>query len=121
VFYTGDLFRTDAEGYLYFVGRKDDMIKSRGEKVSPKEIENALYELPSIREAAVIGVPHPLLGMALKAVIVLAEGAEASEREVIAHCARRLEEHLVPQLVEFRDSLPKTESGKIRRRELEGR
>ncbi len=121
VFYTGDHFRTDDEGYLYYVGRKDDMIKSRGEKVSPKEIENALYALPSIREAAVVGVPHPLFGTAIKAVLVLADGAVASDREVIAHCAAHLEEHLVPQIVEFRDELPKTESGKIRRRELEGR
>ena len=56
VLYTGDLFRTDEEGFLYFVGRKDDIIKTRGEKVSPKEVENVLYALPGIREAAVVGV-----------------------------------------------------------------
>jgi hypothetical protein len=72
VLYTGDLFRADQDGYLYFVGRKDDIIKSRGEKVSPKEIENVLYELAGVREAAVVGVPDPLLGMAIKAVLALA-------------------------------------------------
>src|SRR5437868_9336353 len=73
VLHTGDLFRADAEGYLYFVGRKDDIIKTRGEKVSPKEVENVLYELPGVREAAVIGVPDPILGMAIKACIVQSE------------------------------------------------
>ena len=63
--YTGDLFRMDEEGYFYFVGRKDDIIKSRGEKVAPREIENVLYMLPDIREAAVIGVPDKILGEAL--------------------------------------------------------
>ena len=62
VLYTGDLFRADEEGYLYFVGRKDDIIKTRGEKVAPKEVENVLYALPGVREAAVIGVPDPILG-----------------------------------------------------------
>ena len=71
VLYTGDLFRTDAEGFLYFVGRKDDIIKTRGEKVSPKEVENVLYALPGIREAVVVGVPDPILGLAIKAVVAL--------------------------------------------------
>ena len=71
VLHTGDLFRTDAEGFLYFVGRKDDIIKSRGEKVSPKEVENVLYALPGVREAAVVGVPDPVLGQAIKAVVAL--------------------------------------------------
>ena len=75
--HTGDLFRTDADGFLYFVGRKDDIIKSRGEKVSPKEVENVLYALPGIREAAVVGVPDPVLGMAIKAVVALEPGADA--------------------------------------------
>ena len=74
VLHTGDLFRTDAEGFLYFVGRKDDIIKSRGEKVSPKEVENVLYALPGIREAAVVGVPDRILGMAIKAVVALERG-----------------------------------------------
>ena len=80
VLHTGDLFRADDEGFLYFVGRKDDIIKSRGEKVSPKEVENVLYALPGIREAAVIGVPDPVLGAAIKAVVALEPGVELARR-----------------------------------------
>jgi long-chain acyl-CoA synthetase len=116
VLYTGDLFRTDPEGFLYFVGRKDDIIKSRGEKVSPKEIENVLYQLPEIVEAAVVGVPDPILGHAIEAVVALAAGAELTERDIIRHCATHLEDFMVPKLIRFRDALPKTDSGKISRR-----
>jgi amino acid adenylation domain-containing protein len=116
VLYTGDLFRTDEDGFLYFVGRKDDIIKSRGEKVSPKEVENVLYALPGIREAAVVGVPDLILGQAIKAVVALAPGVDLSEQQIVRHCARHLEDFMVPKIVEFRDELPKTESGKISRR-----
>jgi acyl-CoA synthetase (AMP-forming)/AMP-acid ligase II len=116
VLYTGDFFKTDEEGYLYFVGRKDDIIKSRGEKVSPKEVENVLYALPGIREAVVIGVPDPILGLAIKAVVALDAGSDLTEQNIIRHCAKHLEDFMVPKLVEFRDELPKTESGKISRR-----
>ncbi len=119
VLHTGDLFRADDEGFLYFVGRKDDIIKSRGEKVSPKEVENVLYALPGIREAAVVGVPDDILGRALKAILVIDEAATIAPRDVIAHCAARLEEFMVPRLVEFRDALPKTNTGKIRRAALQ--
>ncbi|MFA5901857.1 MAG: class I adenylate-forming enzyme family protein [Hyphomicrobium sp.] len=116
VLYTGDLFRTDDEGFLYFVGRKDDIIKSRGEKVAPKEVENVIYALPGIAEVAVIGVPDPILGSAIKAVIATEPGADLGEVDVVRHCARFLEDYMVPKFVEFRPSLPKTESGKISRR-----
>ena len=116
VLHTGDLFRTDEEGFLYFVGRKDDIIKSRGEKVSPKEVENVLYELPGVREAAVIGVPDPLLGAAIKAIVAVDPSANLTERAIISHCAKRLEEFMVPSKVEFRAELPKSENGKIARR-----
>jgi long-chain acyl-CoA synthetase len=116
VLHTGDLFRTDADGFLYFVGRKDDIIKSRGEKVSPKEVENVLYALPGVREAVVIGVPDPILGQAVKAVLALEPGCDLTAQNVIRHCARHLEDFMVPKLVEFRAELPKTESGKISRR-----
>jgi len=116
VLHTGDLFRADADGFLYFVARKDDIIKTRGEKVSPKEVENALYALPGIREAAVVGVPDPVLGLALKAVVATDPHAKLTAHDVIRHCARHLEDFMVPKLVEFRDALPKTESGKISRR-----
>ena len=119
VLHTGDLFRTDEEGFLYFVGRKDDIIKTRGERVSPKEVENILYALAGVREAAVVGVPDPVLGSAVKAVLALDSGVALSEQDVIRHCARHLEDFMVPRLVEFRDALPKTDSGKIRRSEVQ--
>ncbi|MFZ1392974.1 MAG: fatty acid--CoA ligase family protein, partial [Dokdonella sp.] len=117
--HTGDLFRIDDEGYCYFVARKDDMIKSRGEKVSPKEIENVLYALPGVSEAIVVGVPDAMLGQALKAFIVRSADSSISARDVIAHCAARLEDFMTPRLIEFRDALPKTSTGKIRRAALQ--
>jgi len=113
--YTGDLFMVDADGYLYFVGRKDDVFKCRGEKVSPKEVENTLYELDTVAEAAVVGVPDTADGMAVKAYVVPRAGATLSEAQIRQHCRGRLESHLVPKFVEIRDELPKTESGKIKR------
>ena len=115
--YTGDLFRMDEEGFFYFVGRQDDIIKSRGEKVAPKEVESVLYSLPGVREAAVIGVPDPILGHAIKAFIV-AEGGQLSEKQVLAHCRAHLEDYMVPKQVEFRAELPKTTSGKITKTSL---
>ncbi len=118
VLYTGDLFRTDQEGFLYFVGRKDDIIKSRGEKVSPKEVENVLYQHPAVAEAAVVGVPDAILGQAVKAVVVLRQDAAVTERELLRHCAGRLEDFMVPKVVEIRPSLPRTANGKIDKRAL---
>jgi len=118
VLYTGDLFTADAEGYLYFVARRDDIIKTRGEKVSPREVENCLYEIGGVREAAVIGVPDPVLGNAIKAVIAVDPESRLTEREVIRHCAARLEDFMVPRYVQFRVELPKSENGKIARRQI---
>jgi acyl-CoA synthetase (AMP-forming)/AMP-acid ligase II len=115
--YSGDLFRLDEEGFLYFVGRKDDIIKSRGEKVAPKEVENVLYAIQGVIEAAVIGVPDPVLGQAVKAVLVV-DGVELSEAQVLAYCRAHLEDFMVPKYVEFRDELPKTTSGKIKKTDL---
>ncbi|HWX18577.1 MAG TPA: AMP-binding protein [Candidatus Binatia bacterium] len=114
---SGDLFRIDEEGFFYFVSRKDDIIKSRGEKVAPREVENVLHTLPGVQEAAVIGVPDPLLGQAIKAILV-APGTKLTESEVISHCKARLEYFMVPREVEFRTELPKTGSGKIRKIDL---
>jgi amino acid adenylation domain-containing protein len=115
VLHSGDVFRTDAEGWLYFVGRKDDIIKSRGEKVSPREVENILHELPGVLEVAVVGVDDTLLGQAVKAFVVLAPGRAYSERDIIKHCHARLENFMVPKSVEFAASLPRTDTGKIRK------
>jgi acyl-CoA synthetase (AMP-forming)/AMP-acid ligase II len=113
--YTGDLFRTDEAGFLYFVSRNDDIIKSRGEKVSPREVEDAILELADIREAAVIGFSDPILGQAVKAVVVCAEGSSLTEKAIISHCANRLETFMVPRTIEFREVLPRTDTGKIER------
>lgn len=113
VLYTGDLFTMDKDGYLYFLSRKDDIIKTRGEKVSPKEVENVLYEMPDIVEAAVVGVEDEILGEAVKAFVVMKEGSTRTEKEILSWCMKHLEDFMVPKQVEFRDSLPKTSSGKI--------
>ena len=114
--YTGDLFRMDEEGFYYFVARKDDIIKSRGEKVAPKEVESVLYQLSGVVEAAVIGIPDDLLGEAVKAFVVV--NRSMTEQEVLGHCANHLEDYMMPRTVEFCGSLPRTTSGKIDRRAL---
>jgi amino acid adenylation domain-containing protein len=116
--HTGDIFRTDEEGYLYFVARKDDIIKSRGEKVSPREVENVLYKLDGVLEAAVIGVADEVLGEAVKAFVVLKDGFAWTERDVIKHCLTYLESFMAPKQVVFMDALPRTDTGKITKRGL---
>jgi amino acid adenylation domain-containing protein len=118
VLYTGDLFRMDEEGFLYFIARKDDIIKSRGEKVSPREVENALYHLDGVLEAAVIGAPDEILGEAVQAFVVLEEGSHLTEQEILTHCAEHLEDFMVPKAVKVVPELPKTSTGKIRKKGL---
>jgi amino acid adenylation domain-containing protein len=108
---TDDLFRMDNEGFFYFVGRKDDIIKSRGEKVSPKEVENVLHMLPGVM-AAVVGIPDSIMGQAIKAFIVT-KGPAFTEAQVRSHCRAHLEDFMIPKVIEFRDDLPITGSGKI--------
>ncbi|HTO93627.1 MAG TPA: AMP-binding protein [Bacteroidota bacterium] len=112
---TRDLFRMDEEGYFHFVARSDELIKSRGEKVSPIEVEDVIYTLDAVNEVRVIGVPDTILGQAIRAEIVLKEGRTVSAQEVKAHCRRFLEDFKVPGVVEFVASLPKTQGGKIKR------
>ncbi|HEY4338388.1 MAG TPA: AMP-binding protein [Steroidobacteraceae bacterium] len=116
--HTGDIFRSDAEGYLYFVGRRDDIIKSRGEKVSPREVENVLYGIDGVLEAAVIGVPDDILGHAVKAFLVVKPGYEYTQRDIIRHCLGHLESFMSPKHVVFMDALPRTDTGKISKRGL---
>jgi len=118
ILYTGDIFRTDAQGWLYFVARGDDIIKSRGEKVAPREVENAIYALEGVLDCAVIGVADELLGQAVKAFVSVKPGASLSERDVIRHCLSRLESYMAPKSVVFVDELPRTDSGKIRKLDL---
>ncbi len=119
VLYTGDLFRMDDAGFLYFVGRKDDIIKTRGEKVSPKEVEAVIYRMSEVLEAAVVGVPDAMLGEAIRVVIVPMDGVSLTTQDVLQHCARYLEDFMIPKFVEFRTALPKTATGKIARREIQ--
>lgn len=117
LFYTGDLFKMDDEGYMYFVSRKDDIIKSRAEKVAPKEVEDVIHGLDGVKEAAVIGVPDPILGQAIKAFVV-GDDSELSEAQVLAHCRAHLEDFMVPKHVVICKELPKTSSGKIKKNSL---
>ncbi len=115
---THDVFRMDEDGLLYFVGRKDDIIKSRGEKVSPVEVENVLHGRPGVREVAVIGVPDAVLGEAVRPYIVVSDGSAADERGFRRQCMARLENHMVRRDVVFLAELPKTASGKVRKPSL---
>jgi long-chain acyl-CoA synthetase len=117
VCHTGDLFRADAEGYFYFEGRSDEIIKSGAKKVVPREIENALYAMEGVLEAAAVGIPDPILGHVIKALVVPTAEARAAltPEAVLLHCKRTLEAYKVPREVEIRDSLPKTSSGKIKK------
>ncbi|WP_189522546.1 MULTISPECIES: class I adenylate-forming enzyme family protein [unclassified Mesorhizobium] len=118
VLYTGDYCRMDAEGYLYFIGRGDEIIKSRGEKIAPKEVENALLDIPGVREAAVIGVPDELLGQAVKAFVVIEQGRIVGERQLQKECQRRLENFMVPKSIVIVPSLPMTDTGKLKKTAL---
>ena len=115
--YTGDLFRMDAEGCMYFVSRKDDIIKVRGEKVAPTEIEHVLCRLDGVLEAAVVGVPDAILGQAIKAFVVPKHNG-LKVAEVLAHCRAELEDIMIPKWVELRETLPKSPSGKILKQQL---
>lgn len=116
--YTGDIARMDEDGFLYIVDRKKDMIIASGYNIYPRDIEEVLYEHPSVREAVVIGVPDTYRGETVKAVIVLKAGKTADEETIIQYCKQNLASYKVPTLIEFRDQLPKTSVGKILRRAL---
>jgi acyl-coenzyme A synthetase/AMP-(fatty) acid ligase len=113
---TGDHFRRDSEGFLYFVGRGDEIIKSRGEKVSPVEVENAIYRLPEVAEAIVLGIPDPVLGQAVCALVVPKPDATVQENDVKRVCKSLLETYMVPTHVLVVDALPRTARGKLSRK-----
>jgi long-chain acyl-CoA synthetase len=116
--YTGDVARMDQDGYFFIIQRKKDLILVGGFNVYPNEIEDVLYTHVAVKETAVIGVPDRYKGEAVKAYIVLKEGASATEEEIAAHCKERLAKYKVPSLIVFTQSLPKSAVGKILRREL---
>ena len=113
VCYSGDLVKMDAEGFLYFIGRRDNMIKCSGYRVSPTEVEEVLFQSGKLREAGVIGIPDPVLGQAIKAYVVPREGESVSTEELVAHCAAKLPRYMVPKDIELVKNLPKTSSGKV--------
>lgn len=115
---TGDLFREDEDGYLYFVGRRDDILKSRGEKVAPREVEAVLHAADGVHAAAVVGAPDPLLGQAIVAYVVPHDDAALTPTALRRHCALHLEDYMVPTRVELRETLPTTPNGKVDRRAL---
>jgi len=121
---TGDLAMRDAEGYYWFVGRADDVIKSAGHRIGPFEVESALMEHPAVAEAGVIGIPDSAAGEVVKAYVALKPGYEPSEglrKELLGHARKRLGPAVAPKDIAFRQNLPKTRSGKIMRRLLKAR
>ncbi|MBW1989647.1 MAG: long-chain fatty acid--CoA ligase [Deltaproteobacteria bacterium] len=116
--YTGDIATMDEDGYFYIVDRKKDMIISGGYNVYPRDIEEVVYMNPKVKEACVIGIPHPTRGEAAKVFVVLKEGQQATEEEIIDFCKDKLAKYKWPTAVEFRTELPKTNVGKILRKEL---
>jgi long-chain acyl-CoA synthetase len=117
---TGDIVRMDEEGYFHFFDRSKDLIKYKGYSVFAKDIEDVLYEHDNIKAAGVIGVPDPAVGQKIKAIVVLQPEARGklSEEDVLAYCRENLAGYKVPHIIEFRGELPKTDVGKVSRREL---
>jgi long-chain acyl-CoA synthetase len=118
---TQDRFRVDEDGFLYFVGRSDDIIKSRGEKVSPLEIEAALHEVPGVAQVAVVGVPDEILGQAIRAHVVLEAGSELGQEQLLAEARARLEPVMVPRYFVIEDALPLAATGKVDKLALRSR
>ncbi|MDH4229897.1 MAG: long-chain fatty acid--CoA ligase [Nitrospirota bacterium] len=115
---TGDMGRMDADGFFYLVDRKKDMIKTGGENVYPRDVEEVLFRHPKVKEAVIAGLPDKFLGEKIKAYVVLAEGQSATAEDITSFCAEHLAKFKVPREVEFRKELPKTIVGKVLRRVL---
>jgi acyl-CoA ligase (AMP-forming) (exosortase A-associated) len=113
VCYSGDLVTMDEEGFLYFVGRRDNMLKSSGFRISPNEVEEVLFQSGILREAAVIGIPDAALGHVIKAYVAPRDGESINPGSLLAFCAGKIPRYMVPKTVEVLESLPKTTSGKV--------
>ena len=123
-YFTGDLAKRDADGYFWFVGRADDVIKSAGHLIGPFEVESVLMEHRAVAEAGVIGKPDPVVGEIVKAFVSLKAGFTADEAlrmEILGHARKRLGAAVAPKEIEFSATLPRTRSGKIMRRLLKAR
>jgi long-chain acyl-CoA synthetase len=116
--FTGDLARVDEDGFIYITGRASEFIKPSGHRISTKEIEDALIELPEVVEVAIVGVPDPMFGEAAKAYVVVREGSDLSEKALIDHGKRRLPSYAVPRAVEFVTELPNSAHNKVLKRAL---
>ncbi|MGH7254616.1 MAG: AMP-binding enzyme, partial [Nitrospirales bacterium] len=116
--YTGDLARMDEDGYFYLADRKKEMIKSGGENVYPREVEEVLLRHEKVKDAVVVGLPQGLRGELIKAFVVLREGETATPAEILEHCRKSLAKFKVPKKVEFRNELPTSLVGKVLRRVL---
>ncbi|MEO6704488.1 MAG: class I adenylate-forming enzyme family protein [Ginsengibacter sp.] len=115
---SNDWFKMDEEGFLYFQGRNDDIIKTRGEKVSPVEIENIIYKIDGVKEVAVLGIPDVIMGEAIEVFITTHDAIPLSEKEIQRECMTHLESFMVPQKVIFLKEMPKSPNGKIDKKEL---
>jgi long-chain acyl-CoA synthetase len=117
---TGDLVRMDEEGYFHFFDRKRDLIKYKGYSVFARQVEEVLYKHPQIKAAGVVGVQDPSVGQIIKAYVVLQSEArgKVSEEEIAAFCKENMAHYKVPKIIEFRGELPRTDVGKVSRREL---
>jgi acyl-CoA ligase (AMP-forming) (exosortase A-associated) len=113
VCYSGDLVKMDEEGFLFYVGRRDTMIKCSGFRISPTEVEEVLFKAENVKHAAAIGVPDDVMGQAVKAYVVAKPGTTIDTEALIAHCGQHMPRHMVPKYVEVLAELPKTSSGKI--------
>ncbi len=113
VCYSGDLVQMDEDGFLYFIGRRDNMIKSSGFRISPTEVEEILFQSGNVQGAAVIGVPDAMLGQAVVAFVVLSEGTSLDPEALRVYCAEKMPQYMVPKSIEILDQLPKTSSGKV--------
>ena len=115
---SNDLFKMDEDGFLYFLGRTDDIIKTRGEKVSPVEIENIIYNILGIREVAVIGIPDEIMGESIIAFVTTHDQNQLDEKKILKECMSRLESFMIPKKVVFLEEMPKSSNGKIDKKEL---
>jgi acyl-CoA synthetase (AMP-forming)/AMP-acid ligase II len=121
VCFSGDLVRRDEEGFLYFVGRRDNQIKSSGFRISPTEVEEVICKVAPLRQAAVVGVPDPVLGQHLVAFAIPEENAEIDSADIVVKCAGALPRHMVPKRIELVSELPMTSSGKVNYAKLRDR
>ena len=116
--WSGDTVKLDEEGFLYFIGRKDDMIKTSGYRISPTEIEEVVYASGHVSEVAALGISHPDLGQAIVLVAVPPPGASANDDSVLAHCREQLPNFMIPSQIVWREKLPRNPNGKIDRKSL---